>query len=58
MFRRSEANAEQRSGEMELPAAVELTPDQLDEASGGCFYGHGIVGPTLILPVLVAILIG
>jgi hypothetical protein len=58
MFRRPEADVEQRSSEMELAAAVELTPDQLEEASGGCFYGHGLVGPTLVLSVLVAVLIG
>lgn len=41
----------------ERPALIELTPEQLEDVSGGCLYGHGIVGPTLVLAVLVAVLI-
>ena len=37
--------------------AQRKTPEQLEDVSGGCLYGHGIVGPTLVLAVLVAVLI-
>lgn len=47
-----------RSDVVELSTPVELTPEQIDDVSGGCLYGPGVYGPTLILPVLVAVLIG
>lgn len=58
MFTKNAARAKERFEVTELPAPTELAPEQLEEVSGGCLYGHGVWGPTLILPVLVAVLIG
>jgi hypothetical protein len=58
MFTKIEVARQEQSCVVELPALDELTPAQLDEVSGGCLYGHGLVGPTLVLAVLVAVLVG
>ncbi|MBN9006583.1 MAG: hypothetical protein J0H40_14370 [Rhizobiales bacterium] len=58
MFTKTDATTHERSDVVEVQAPVELTPDQIEDVSGGCLYAHGVYGPTLILPVLVAILIG
>jgi len=57
MVTQTEVNTNTQSDITERPALIELTPEQLDDVSGGCLYGHGIVGPTLVLAVLVAVLI-
>jgi hypothetical protein len=58
MFTKTNATTQERSDVVEVQAPVELTPEQVEDVSGGCLYAHGVYGPTLILPVLVAILIG
>jgi hypothetical protein len=58
MFTTTDDSTNDRSDVTDIQAPVELTPEQIDGVSGGCLYGPGIYGPTLILPVLVAILIG
>ena len=58
MFTKNDVKTQERFPVAELVTPVELTPEQIEEVSGGCLYGPGIYGPTLILPVLVAILIG
>ena len=58
MFTKAAVKAKEQFEVTEFPAPIELAPEQLEEVSGGCLYGHGVWGPTLILPVLVAILIG
>jgi hypothetical protein len=57
MVTQTEVKTNTQSDITERPALIELTPEQLDDVSGGCLYGHGIVGPTLVLAVLVAVLI-
>ena len=57
MVTQTEVKTNTQSNITERPALIELTPEQLDDVSGGCLYGHGIVGPTLVLAVLVAVLI-
>lgn len=58
MVRKPDVATKDRSDVTELLAPAELTPEQVDAVSGGCLYGPGFYGPTLILPVLVAVLIG
>jgi hypothetical protein len=58
MFTKAGDNTKDRSDRPDIRVPVELTPEQIDDVSGGCLYAHGVYGPTLILPVLVAILIG
>jgi hypothetical protein len=58
MFATTDIKTKVRSDAVELREPVELTPEQIDSVAGGCLYAHGVYGPTLILPVLVAILIG
>jgi hypothetical protein len=57
MVTQTEVKTNTQSDITERPALIELTPEQLEDVSGGCLYGHGIVGPTLVLAVLVAVLI-
>ena len=57
MVAQTEVKTNTQSDITERPALIELTPEQLEDVSGGCLYGHGIVGPTLVLAVLVAVLI-
>jgi hypothetical protein len=58
MFTKADDSTKDRSDVTDIRAPVDLTPEQIDDVSGGCLYAHGVYGPTLILPVLVAILIG
>ena len=58
MFTKTEVEEKVQHDAAEPLAPVELGPEQLDGVAGGCLYGNGIWGPTLILPVLVAVLIG
>ncbi|HVV41149.1 MAG TPA: hypothetical protein VHC94_08805 [Nitrobacter sp.] len=58
MITKPDVATKDRSEVTELLAPVELTPEQIDTVSGACLYSPGFYGPTLILPVLVAILIG
>jgi hypothetical protein len=58
MSAKTEVEANEQSDAMKSAAPVELALEQLEGVAGGCFYGNGIWGPTLILPVLVAVLIG
>lgn len=57
MVTQTEVKTNTQSDITERTALIELTPEQLEDVSGGCLYGHGIVGPTLVLAVLVAVLI-
>jgi hypothetical protein len=57
MFTKTEVEAKEQYDAMEPPAPIELDLEQLEGVAGACLYGNGIWGPTLILPVLVAVLI-